>query len=418
MAKLKISSIFSSRAARIALVGATLFAAPNVWLGLHTDRILDGVSLWEPIYLERRLAEFEDCKRVQVIVVGNSHAMASLRPHQVAEALGLPAGSVFSFALPGASAWEMRHLVERFSGQFPNARRVICSVDPYLLVEEINLRALYLSRRSWLERLDYSHRFKALETKTRLLAGWFVPIADYNLALKNALKASPVGALRQFITLERQAPRPGDFSRIPYAWGVPLPHDHESADLLKALHRRSAKKAFQLERADHFLGDDRDLPRGLSDLDNLLGTLRARFSQVYLVESPLTKELCDVLKRRYAARIAAYERGLDALEKKHGLVLRSPGAPLSQEDFYDLDHLSQNGGRKYLRWLAAELTEIPSPIASGASRKERTYFKAKQANTDAWDFGPGYDREENLKSNLEFMKTLPAEMLQERAQEQ
>lgn len=42
--------------------------------------------------------------------------------------------------------------------------------------------------------------------------------------------------------------------------------------------------------------------------------------------------------------------------------------------------------------------------------------RAKQAITDAWDFGPGHSREENLKDNHAFTKSQAARTLQEYAE--
>lgn len=305
--------------------------------------------------LERRLEAFPAKERVRVLLLGNSHVVAGLRPPDLAEALGLEPDEVFSLAVPAATATETALLLERHLARFPAARLAICGVDALFLGFDDDMRVRYLTRQRIDQRLAYAMRASTVEEGVTRLAGWFFPIADFGEPLAERLwHRLAVAAGREPPGREATARR---LSRIPFRWGYPPPWDHplgfgeheRRTNLLPGWIRQRVRLYGQAAgRAD----------RGLAELPRLRALLEARGCRLVLAEMPKRRLLATLLDRQRPATMRAYEQRLAAYRAASDLAWIEAPRGWADEAFFDLDHLAPEGARR----LAAEVAAALPPV--------------------------------------------------------
>ncbi|MFN3429397.1 MAG: hypothetical protein ACK46X_05550 [Candidatus Sericytochromatia bacterium] len=324
-------------------------AVVNVWVGVRLEKLVPESSLDNVIELERRIERAPDKSAVKVLVFGNSHAVAGLRPPAIAEAIGVRPEEVFSLAMPGASPREMRLLAERHLSSFPAARQAVIGVDEYFLSAHPDARVRYLTRTSVLERWRYASTQPKLDDRLGLMAGMLLPVADFAVALRWCAVKDPGLLARRLVT---DAPvLPGSLqdrlAAIPYPWGYPPPWDDRDLGKLMAMDWDASKRAW------HLMGDAAAVPAGIEELDRLVRMLETRGARPTLAEMPYDQPLAAALAnathydRHYKQPLAAYMAA-----SGQAIV---PAPAVSARHFYDLDHLNPAGAELMAGWLKKRL---------------------------------------------------------------
>ncbi len=337
--------------ARRALVAAIVAVAiANAWVGIRLPALLQDTRVHEILDVERRAAAFPR-ERVRVLVAGNSHALAGLRPPVLAAALGLGPDAVFSFALPAGSAQESRLMLERHLASFPRVALVLCTVDEFQLAgfQEMHLR--YLTAGNGVERARFAAG-QPLETQLRLLAGTWLPLLDFGATLHADLAAHPAHTLRLLV---HDGPPTNPFirraMRRTYRWGFPPPWDAYTARQLRlqAIRHRSPDAVAQ--RAAFMLADRARVPIGVAEVGRLTGWLAARGVPLVLVEVPYTALLDAALRRLDPDAQHAWRAALAALPAaERPPRIQAPELP--SQAFYDADHLAPAGAQALARHVA------------------------------------------------------------------
>lgn len=308
-------------------------------------------SINDLIVFERRLEAFEAKERVRVLVLGNSHAVAGLRPPDLARLLGLEADEVFSLAVPGATAGETRILLEHYLARFPNVKVAVCGVDEFFLGRYVEIRSHFLTRHRLDLRLAWARRASTLDQATSRAVGWFFPLADYREPLKSL-------ARRRLSTLGRPQPGAQDtyermVYRLPYRWGYPPPQEQP------ATYDRWAMRA----RADMLADSAPHVGKGLVDLAGVQALLQAHGCRLVLAEMPVEPLLTTLASRRRPTSARAYHKRLGAFVAASGLPWVSAPDRWDEGHFLDMDHLGKAGAARLGRWVAPHLkpTLVPNP---------------------------------------------------------
>jgi len=140
------------------VVASLLVLGLNAWVDYRLPALLQEQSVGMYHELIRRIDALPAPERVRLLVFGNSHAVAGLRPPQLAAAMGLPGDAIFSLALPSCSPRELGQFVEQLAPRFPGAQLAITNLDPSLLIAtRLSVpRFRYLTRFAPLERWHYA----------------------------------------------------------------------------------------------------------------------------------------------------------------------------------------------------------------------------------------------------------------------
>lgn len=340
-----------ARRAPVIMIALAAAALANGWVAARLPSLLRDTRVSEVLELERRAAAFPRAG-VRVLVTGNSHALAGLRPPLLAEALGLAREEVFSLALPASSPQEMRLLLECQLASFPRAELVVCTVDPYFLSSFQDLRLRYLTAGRPIERARYAAG-QPFETQLRLLAGTWLPILDFGATLHRDLAVQPRHTLGRLV---RDGPPVDPYvlrtRRQVYPWGFPPPWDAHPAHALARLGQRARAPAGLAARAQLLLADFQRLPVGVAEIERLARFLAPRGARLLLVETPYTVPLEAALRRLNPDAPHAWRAALDALPPE-ARPPRLPAPALPTELFYDGDHLAPAGARALARQIAA-----------------------------------------------------------------
>ena len=358
------SSTSASRPSRPALAivcALALVAVTNLGVGHRLRPLLTNSTLADVLELERRVDAFGAKQDVTTLVLGNSHALAALRPPELARACGLPPDAVFSLALPGESAHGAYLLARDQIPRFPQAHRALVMVDELLVGQAMaQERAERLATMGdWRERWRMVPWQVDLDGRVAVVIGAGLPILDQGKPLLESLAADPRAFADTLVTGEPLRATPGSpaarLRAAPFRWGYPPPWDVPG--MMPASTARLRRRLFRpaaLEKRAGFVTRQLDVVDwGLDDLDTLCRYLEARRITPVLVDAPMTDDLRDRLASpAHAAREALYHQALQAsLQRTHRQVLRPP--PLPREDFYDADHVLVTGARKLCAWLAA-----------------------------------------------------------------
>ena len=368
----KTSSTSSSKTVRALAIAALLLAIANIWLGVRLPAVLPESQIDNALELERRVAAVEDKRAVKVLVFGNSHAVAGLRPPDLASAFGLRPEEVFSLAMPGGSPQEMRLLAERYLPLFPQVEAAFCGVEEYFLSGAMDTRVRYMTRFSIAERWRYARMQPKLDDRLGLMATQFLPAADFGVALRAAIVHHPALTARR---LFRDEPLPGSLqqrlSAMDYPWGFPPPWD--DPEIRRRVEQADAA-AFNDDpqaRAWHLVSGTPQIQAGLDELEDLARLLEGRGARVVLAEMPYDEPLLAALKQR-ARHYELYRARLDAYLQASGREVVPAPRNLTQRHFYDLDHLSRPGATRMAAWLKQHLSERRSDGTPWAKRRGET----------------------------------------------
>lgn len=336
------------------MVALTLVAIANTWVGLRLPMLLQDTQVNAIHDLERRAAAFPR-ERVRVLVAGNSHALAGLRPPLLAEALGLGPDEVFSFALPAGSPQETRLLLERHLASYPRVRLLLCGVEEYYLGGFHELRLRYLTTGNGLERARFAAG-QPIETQLRLLVGTWLPLLDFGATLRADALNHPRHTLRLLV---KDGPPTNTAvlrsASIEHRWGVPLPWEELSPlDLRRHALSQRTPEAIR-KRAEHLLTDFARVPVGVTEIGRLARRLEARGARLTLVEMPYSAPLEAALGRLNPAASRSWRASLDTLpEAERPSRIQAP--VLATTDFYDADHLAYAGAQALARHIAQDPT--------------------------------------------------------------
>jgi hypothetical protein len=338
-----------SKTGRALVTAAVLVALANVWVSVRLPKLIPESSLDSLLDLERRVAAFGAKERVKLLVLGNSHAITGLRPPVLAKAVGLGPDEVFSLALPAGSPLEMRLLAERYLPAFPAVKTVLCGVEEFFLTEDAEQRLRYLTRRSLPERWAYAAGRPEPEDRATLVAGWFLPVLDAGVPLRDAMAKRPLTTLARLVVDRPVAPdtEAHTLAIADYRWGSPpgmdtwqVPESHEAW--------------YPRHRAERLVKNVEKVPRGLADLDALLRSLERHGLRVTLTAMPYHASLQRTLERDFPA-YARYRAQLDAYLAGTGRRLLPAPPDLPRACFTDLDHMTPLGAERMADWLARRL---------------------------------------------------------------
>lgn len=365
----RTSSISSSKAARALAIAAALVVAANVWVGVRLPALIPESSLDNLLDLERRIAAYPHKERVKLLVFGNSHAIAGLRPPVLAKSLGLAADEVFSLALPSGSPLEMRLLAERYAPAFPAARTALFGVEEFFVGEAIDIRLRYLTRHSLAERWTHARRYPKLEERVALMAGWFLPALDYGTALRSVLATHPaLFAQRLLQDRLREDTLRHRLLSVNHPWGYPPVWEEKdvAAQLAKKAftgteQQQLINRAYQLTRGEPFYAS------GFDELEHVSRFLERRGVRILLTEMPYYPPLRETLEheqpgyKTYKVLLAGY------LTTSHRRLLPAPeGWP--RTCFNDLDHMSKVGAARMADWLKQkQVLATPAPGHGGST---------------------------------------------------
>ncbi|HEY9721804.1 MAG TPA: hypothetical protein V6D47_07305, partial [Oscillatoriaceae cyanobacterium] len=344
-----------SKSLRAWLLGVLIVIAVNFWVGTHLATFVNSSALDECFVLERRIAAYPDKQAVKVVVFGNSHALAGLRPPLIARALALPPNAVFSFALPGGPPQEMRLLAERYLSQFPNARMALCSIDEPFLVNSNDYRMRYWTRGDLFERTRYATSRPGFDERLGLLLSCFVPIADFVTPIQEFLAADPRWVLHNIL----RRPVPSSYRRallnLKFPWGLSPPWDCLSAPDLRRLAVRAHRRQEFRECATGFMANEAHTPQGLESLEALAQTVNRHRCQFVLVGIPYPLQLSKAIQKRHALANRDYEnRVASFLKAQHQREIPAP-PPWENFDYYDTDHLNPQGAKLLAEWVRRHL---------------------------------------------------------------
>lgn len=327
------------------MIAAVLLALLNAWVAWRLPLLLQDSSAGEAILLERRVAAFRPKEKVEVLIFGNSHAIAGLRPPAIARAMGLSPDQVFSLALPGSNMHEMHLLADRYASQFPSARLVLIGVDEYALTASKDYRLRYLTRASIAERWRHATAQADLDAGAREMCGLVFPLLDFKEPL---MERPALTAARLWTDQRRTDSFCAKANQIDYAWGFPPVWDHLPLELTP-LERR----------ARHFLSGSSRLDKGLVDLERLAAHFRDKQARVVLVEMPYAEALLALLR---GPSYQAYREKLAAYLKASSRDWIAAPRPMPRAVFYDADHLTGEGAARLAGVIKARLGAGPSDL--------------------------------------------------------
>lgn len=348
---------FNSKTLRALVLAAFLVAIANVWMGWRLATLLQEGPIDNLLELEKRIAALPDKAAVKVLVFGNSHAVAGLRPTALAASLGLKPNEIFNLAMPGGSTREMRLLAERFLPLFPSARLAICGVDEYFLSAVTDTRMRYMTRFSIPERLAYARSTPKLDDQIGRVATMALPVADFSVSLRYVFSQHPAVTLQRFFT---DVPLPDSFqgrlARVVYPWGYPPPWDDPEIRRLMDRATDAPVEWSPATRAWHLVSGIDNLPDGMSQLDVLARLLEGRGVRLVLAEMPYEQPLMDALRQQASYYNAYKAEWRDYLKATHRHVIPAPTG-FTPRCFYDLDHLNPAGATRMAGWLKRQLDE-------------------------------------------------------------
>jgi hypothetical protein len=149
------------------------------------------------------------------------------------------------------------------------------------------------------------------------------------------------------------------FAAMRYPWGLPPPWTNPK---IFAPHENVTEPAFVKFRAGVLLeGQDR-VGAGFGHLEALARLLEGRGMRVALLRTPYLPALAQELATRPAH--AAYERRLAAYLAESGRELLAAPASRDPRDYHDLDHLSEQGARRYVAGLGDRLGWVQQVLKS------------------------------------------------------
>jgi hypothetical protein len=120
-------------------------------------------------------------------------------------------------------------------------------------------------------------------------------------------------------------------------------------------------------RAWHLVSGADAIPDGLDQLDALANRLEARGIRLTLADTPYEAPLSAELERN-ASYHDAYRVQLDRYLKATGRRVLPAPTGLTDDYFYDLDHLNPRGAMRMADWLKThmEAPAAPRPTTGGA----------------------------------------------------
>lgn len=337
---------------------AVVLALLNLWIGIRLPVLLQESGLRYVDELERKIAELPNKQDVSILAIGNSHALAGLRPEVLTAGLGLRPGAVFSLSLPKQSAEEARLLLERYLPLFPRVETVVCMADPFLLTAEVELRMRYLTRES--DRLRWRHALGQpdLERRVGLVLARYFPAADFCVPLRQAFSRGPMPSLARLLwDLPPANGTPvATERRHRYPWGLAPTWDLMSAAELSK-HRRVSLRDWDLtlRAREFFLPVEARTPGALAELEAMRQQLEARGTRLVLVEAPLPDRMHGVIRRVVVREHAAYRAAMEKYVASRGVTYLQPATDWQEHWFYDGDHLNPDGARRLADWLKRHL---------------------------------------------------------------
>lgn len=362
----------SSKGLRAAVVALALVGLVNAWVAWRVPGLIAESPVDMAVELDRRVEAVPDKGAVKVLVFGSSHAIAAMRAPVLAEALGVSPDAIFNVGQLGASAFESLLLAERYAARFPNARAALVPINECLLGFDTATRTRYLTRGSWHDRWRYAAHQSTLDERLGLLAGFALPVADFGVALKEALVKRPALTLRRLAADEPIADsNAAYFAAMRYPWGLPPPWTNPK---IFSPRQNVTEPAFVKYRAGVLLEGQARVAAGFGHLEALADLLEGRGMRVALLRTPYLPALQQELATRPAH--VEYERRLGAYLAESGRELLAAPASSDPRDYHDLDHLSEQGARRYvaglgdrLGWVQQVVKPHPTALSHGSSAR-------------------------------------------------
>lgn len=322
--------------------------AANLWVGTRLEPLLQDTSVGELVVLDHKLRAFPR-DQVQVLVLGNSHALAGLRPPDLAQAWGLPADAVFSLAVPGSSPDEMALLYARYAPSFPRLRLVLCGVEAYFLGGHHLQRTRYLTSMRPVARFETTERYQP-EARLLAMAGVMLPVLDFGPPLHEAARTHPLLTTRAlFKDVPMLNPNWLVLRDAAYRWGYPPPWDLRTERELRRHAVRTRERILFRERVRGLHQGEASIRFGARRLLAFAGAVQG--PRLVLAELPYPQATAAELERLQPGH-RTWWRSLIA--RGGGLTLIDP-PDLDLAAFYDIDHLSREGASKMARHLAARI---------------------------------------------------------------
>jgi hypothetical protein len=331
----------------------------NLWVGMRLPVLAQESSIDDLLELERRVEVLPRKDRIAVLVIGNSHAIDSLRPPVLASGLGLQSDQVFNLAAAGASPGEMRLLLARHLPRFPGVKRVICTVDATFLGAGTNYRTRYLTRFSPAERWRYALTWQiTLDGRLGAMAAMPFPVIDFNGPLGDALASDPGLAVRR---LFRDEGKPGSqqahVAAMSYSWGLPPERSRYFRRLAKMDGLPHPQE--MLQAANNMATYAANAGPGLDELADLSAFLDGRGLASTFVESPLNDAMVPLIDRVGRDRYAAYTAGVAGFFATGSRKLIRSERSWPQRYFYDQEHMTEAGAQAFSAWLRGAWADEP-----------------------------------------------------------
>ncbi|MDB5096319.1 MAG: hypothetical protein JWM80_740 [Cyanobacteria bacterium RYN_339] len=355
------SSTSASKFGQAVLTALALTAALNAVIGWRASALLQEESIGIYLELERRVEAYPARDRVQVLVFGNSHALAGLRPPQLARSLGLGEDAVFSLAIPSSQPREFLALARRLGGRFPNARLALANLDEALLASNARAtpRDLYLSND------DLADRWRLARETVPDLPGQLGTVltlpfvlAEFAPHLREVALTHPKITLRALAT-GQHAPLPLSpaeaIATAPWRWGYPPPwqvkgYFKDPASTQRWLRTTDAR--WRRSR-DHTVRLAGSLEDGFADLGTWEATMRRRGLVVAWVQTPIDPALDATMRLVEPAGMAAFAKARTAFLGSRRWLPAPAG--FGADDFFDLDHLTPPGAQRLAASVASAL---------------------------------------------------------------
>jgi hypothetical protein len=351
-----MASLFRSKAASSVALAALVVCMVNAWVAVRLPMLTLDTTLRHFTQLDAQVKAYPHKEQVEVLVLGNSHAVAGLRVPVLARAFGVAPEQCFSFAVASLSAREQFQLVRRYKSYFPRARMAVCAVDPFLFMFHHDPRLRYLTRDSWRARWASAASTPKLETQVQMVLGWWFPLMDYAGLLRTYAGRNGLAMASRLV---KDAPLPDAERARTYPWGVPPEWDGLSPERLETLRRTQQKPKAIRVKTDYLLGQADQAAANRQALTETLRLLDAGGVTPHLVEVPLERRMMTLMQRPpFQKRYQAYRASLQASVLGGRPLLQPAPEGWDRQYFHDEDHLNPEGAARLAEAIAATMPRL------------------------------------------------------------
>lgn len=342
----------NSKSAKAWLLAIALVIAVNAWVGWQLPRVTCSFAVDDCRVLQDRIERYPQKQAVKVVILGNSHALAGLRPPDIARALGLPAGAVFSFALPSGTPEEMRVLADHYLGAFPHARLALCGMDEAFLLPPSEYHMRYWTRFDLIGRYRFAMQAPTVDERVARLTSWFFPVADFLTPIRSFLNGDKRGVLHNLFKSPVYSKYYTDLEAMRYPWGLPPPWDCPDLFNLQQSQARDQRPEAIRERAAGFMNGESRAPQAFVALEQLSETLSAHHCRLVLIGTPYPHALMHAVEKNSPSAYTDYTRRLaEFLRHTRTPMVAAPDG-WKKRWFYDADHLNPAGANRLANWVA------------------------------------------------------------------